>query len=300
MIQSNSNNTTININVREIFKVLFINKFKIIFFTSFATLLSIIYSQTIPDEYISKAILAEQNSSSQSIPNQYRRVASLAGFAFASASDSNKLSIAIEKVKSLDFFKNFISKHDLFYTLIGVSGWDKSKNLLINNDDYFDEINNKWIADIPFAVQGKPSIQTAHKEFLSKFSISNDPKTNFTIISMKHYSPNVAKNILDLIILEVNSTTKIADIELSRRTIEFLENEISTTNLSDIKSGLNELIKENIKKIALANSSPEYLLQVVSSPIAPEYKSSPKRSLIVFLTFIFSLFLSSLATCIPV
>jgi LPS O-antigen subunit length determinant protein (WzzB/FepE family) len=295
---SNNIKPSSEIDLGEIFRILLKNKYKIITTTAICSILAVFFSLSIPNEYVSRAVLAEEGGGSKGLPSQYASVASMAGIDLGSSNGSNKLSIAIEKVKSLDFFEDFLEKHNLYYEIMGVSGWDSSSDVLINNDDFFDKKNNKWIADIPFAIEGKPSTQTIHREFLSNFSISKDAKTDFTIVSMKHYSPFVAKNILDLIIDDVNEMTRLNDISSARQSIKFLQTELIKTNISDLKVGLNELIKKNIEKIAVANSSPEYLLKVISSPVAPELKSAPKRSLIVLLTLFISFFISCTIVCL--
>ena len=79
---------------------------------------------------------------------------------------------------------------------------------------------------------------------------------------------------------------------MSQESIKYLQKERSSTQLTDVKSGINDIIKNRIETIALANASTEYLVKVLSEPYIPELKSLPDRKLIVilscFLSFIFS------------
>ena len=110
---------------------------------------------------------------------------------------------------------------------------------------------------------------------------------------MMHYSPYVAKDLLDLIILEINQMTQNEDIASSQNSIKFLEAEYQKIKVSDVRSGINNLIEKQLETIAVANSSPEYLFKILSPPNAPEIKSLPDRKFIVILSFLFSLFFSS-------
>ena len=65
---------------------------------------------------------------------------------------------------------------------------------------------------------------------------------------------------MDLIIHDINYKTKNEDIQVAQRTIDFLEKEAAKTQLSSILLAINNLIEQQIV-IALANASPEYLLE---------------------------------------
>ena len=80
----------------------------------------------------------------------------------------------------------------------------------------------------------------------------------------------------------------------AQRSIDYLQNEISNTLISDIRSALNNLIQTQIETMMIANATPEYLFKVLSQPIAPEEKFSPNRSIICILSFILAFITSSL------
>ena len=111
---------------------------------------------------------------------------------------------------------------------------------------------------------------------------------------MDHFSPHVAKKILEIFIKEINETTRKEDISTAQQIISYLEEENLNTRNIDLKLGINSLIQSQIKKIAIANSSPQYVLKVISPPYAPESKFSPSRSLIVLIGFFLGSIFSSM------
>ena len=165
---------------------------------------------------------------------------------------------------------------------------------MIIDPEIYDTKENKWISEDRFAKNGKPSIQKAHRDFLYNLSIDVDKQTKFVYISFAHFSPNVAKKVLDSILFEINEISRTEDIAMSEESIKYLQKERAGTQFTQVKSGINSIIQNRIETIALAKASQEYLVKVLSEPYVPELKSLPDRKTIVILSFIFSFILSSI------
>ena len=119
-------------------------------------------------------------------------------------------------------------------------------------------------------------MQSAHRKFMKKFSISRDKVTGIIYIYFEHYSPYVAKELLDTVIFEINEYKRILDRTTAEKTIEFLEKELEKTKFLNVKVGINGVIQRKIEEKALTNVSPEYFLKVISKPKIPELQSKPK------------------------
>ena len=79
-------------------------------------------------------------------------------------------------------------------------------SLVINPEIY--NVKEKWVSESSFARNGKPSIQSAHRDFIYNLSIDIDKKTQFVHISFQHFSPYVAKKVLDNILFEINEISR--------------------------------------------------------------------------------------------
>lgn len=284
------------IDLIDLFSVLWKKKVYIIIFSSIVSISSIFYALSIPNVYISKAVVAPTQNSEGNISglaSQYSSIASIAGISLPT-SKSDKLSMGIEVMQSFIFFENFINKYDYLYKLQAVNSWDKNNNILIANPKVYDEDLKKWISTNEFTIDGKPTIQKAHRDFLKNFTVSQDKKTGFVTLSISHYSPYVAKELLDSLILELNLISKNEAIKMAEDSISFLTQALTSTQLNDIREGINNVIIKQIEIITFANSNPEYLIKNLSPPIAPELKSEPKRSIIVIMISI----LGGLIICI--
>ena len=283
------------IDFQEVFLVLWKEKIKITFICFLAGLFGIFFSLSISNTYTSRAILAsagDSNSGLSGLASQYAGVASLAGISIPSSGKVDKVGQGMESIQSLSFFEELITE-DLYIKLQAADGWNRDTNTLIIHPGMYDVETKKWVSTQIFSVNGKPTIQSAHRGLLNNLSIFIDNKTGFVKLSFEHYSPYVAQEILDLIILQINNNSKLEDIAIAQDSIEYLKNEVKNTQLTDLRFVINSLIQKQIETIALANASPEYLLKTLSEPYPPEIKTGPDRKIITIVIFLFGFILSS-------
>jgi len=280
------------IDIFKIIEILKNKKYFIILMTLIGTTLGFVSSINSSNIYTSKAVVvASSQSESSNAKSQLSGFASLAGVSLASG-ETNKTDNAIEIMKSLKFFENYIYKNNFFYPLMAAEDWDKETDTLIIDDKIFNQNTNKWVSKSENNIDGRPSSQEAHLVFLNNLTISKRKGTSIIEISIKHFSPNTAKTFLDQLIKDINEMIREGDIQDSRRQLKFLEEEIAKTQLSEIKYQLSSLVQSQVQTIMLANKNPEYVFKVLSGPISPEIKSGPQRVMVIILSFLLSIILS--------
>ncbi len=295
MDAENSKPLDTTFDLKELFDIFWKNKIKIISSSIILSFLITLGSYFFPNQYTSSAILAPSKGTSDlsQLAGQYSGIANLVGLELG-GSDIDDVFQGMEIIKSLDFFEKIISKNDLFFKLFAVNGWNSKDNSLKVNRDFYIPESNKWVYSGNFSFEGKPSLQSSHRKFMKKFSISRDKVTGIIYIFFEHYSPYVAKELLENVIYEINEYKRVIDREAAEKTIEFLEKELEKTKILNVKIGINSLIQRKIEEIALTNVSPEYFLKVISKPRVPELKSMPKRGIILTVSLIISFIASYL------
>ena len=292
----NSNDVSVyndDINLYELFFALWKRKFFIIFITFLSGLLTIQYSLSLPNIYTSTALLspASQQDSAGGMLSRYSGMASIAGISLPSSS-ANKSTEAIARISSFDFFNKFIYPNISIQNLMAVEKWNPQQNTLKYNEEIFNSITGEWVRKVSFPLSVNPSPQEAYKAFKKIMSISQDGKTSFISISIKHQSPFVAKEWVTNIITEINRSMRDDDKNKAIKSINFLNSQFEKINYEEIKKSLSSLQQEQMKSLMLIEANDDYIFTVLNSPISPELKSEPKRSSIVifgtFLGFIFS------------
>ena len=271
------------IDLRELFNVLLEGKWIIVYVTAFISIIGVIYSLLLPNLYESKAILVPVNSSSgiSGALGSYSGLAGLAGISLPSGGDEGNSAKAIEKINSLSFFKNNILPNIHLPDLMAVKSWNSKKNTLAFDDSIYDTKSNTWIRDYSYPQQQIPSAQESFEVFKIKhLSLSEDKISGFITLSIKHQSPFVAKQWVELVVNEVNAFYRQKDKLESEKAVSYLNQQISMTGLSEIKEVLAQLLQEETKKLTLIEANQYYVFDYIDPPAAMEKKSEPKRALI--------------------
>ena len=271
------------IDLRELFSVLWQGKKSIVIGGLLGAILSVGYALSLPNIYTAEAVMAPkaEGSGLSGLAGQFGGLAGLAGIDIGGGGAS-KTQIALETLKSRSFFAEYIYE-DVLVALMAAKGWDSKSGNLILNDDIYDSASRKWIRDAPASLKKKPSVQEAHEVFIGKLLVTVEKRTGFVRLEVKHYSPLVARDWVLAVLGGIETSVKEKEVQEAERSILFLKSEISETSLVSLKEVFASLIEEQTKKVVLANASREYVFEVIEPPVAAERKSEPMRPLICIL-----------------
>jgi hypothetical protein len=275
------------IDLRELFYVLLRGKWIIVSLTAFASTVGVIYSLYLPNIYESKALIVPVNSSSgiSGALGSYSGLAGLAGISLPSGGDKSNSAKAIKKISSLSFFENNILPNIYLPDLMAVKSWNSKTNTLTFDDSIYDTNSNTWIRDSSYPQQQIPSAQQSFGVFKTQHLTLNEDKiSGFITLSIKHQSPFVAKQWVELVVNEVNAFYRQKDKSESEKAVSYLNQQISTTGLSEIKQVIAQLLQEETKKLTLIEANQYYVFDYIDPPAVMENKSEPKRSLICILS----------------
>jgi hypothetical protein len=274
------------LDLQELFNIVLEGKLIISSVTVFISIIAVIYSLLLPNIYESKALVVPVNSSSgiSGALKSYSGLAGLAGISLPSGGEESNSVKAIDKITSLSFFENNILPNIYLPDLMAVKAWEYKTNTIVFDESIFDTKSNSWIREYSYPKQQIPSAQESFEEFLTKhLSLSKDKKSGFITISIKHQSPYLAKQWVELIVNEINDFYRQKDKLESEKAVTYLNQQVSATTFSEIKEVLAQLMQEEIKKLTLIEANEFYVFDYIDPPAAMEKKSEPKRSLICIL-----------------
>ena len=273
------------IDLRELFYVLLERKWIIVSLTAFVSIIGVIYSLSLPNIYQSNTMLVPVNSSSgiSGALGNYSGLAGLAGISLPAGGDEGNSAKAIQKITSLSFFENNILPNIYLPDLMAVKSWNSKTNIVDFDENIYDTSNNTWIRDFSYPQKQIPSSQESYAVFKGHLSLSEDIKSGFITLSIKHQSPFVAKQWVELVVNEVNAFYRQKDKSESEKAVSYLNQQISMTSLSEIKQVLAQLLQEEIKKLTLIEANQYYVFDYIDPPSVMEKKSEPKRALICIL-----------------
>lgn len=283
------------IDLKDLFIALWKGKWIIISVSFLAAVVAIVYALSLPNIYKSEALLApaeERNGGGLSaLAGQFGGLASLAGVNLGGAS-GDKVTIALELLKSRQFIGEFIEKNDLKPAIMAVERWDQTSNSLLYDETVFEKDTQTWVREVNPPKKPEPSILEVHKIFLQEnLTVSQDKETSFVKLSVKHVSPYVAKHIASKLVEAINSQMRQNDINDAQKSIDYLNDALMKTNVADMQQVFYQLIEKQQQTKMLANVRDEYVLKVIDPPIVAEEKSGPKRAIICVLFVMVGAFL---------
>ena len=273
------------IDLGELFSVLWAGRIKIIAITIVFAVASVIYALSVPNQYKATALLAPAQSDGGGLSGalgQMGGLASLAGISLGGG-ESGEGQIAQEIMKSWSYIEGFIADNDLAVELAAVQGWSKGPNELQINDSVYDTENKQWLVENEAGVTGPPSSWSLFQAFSGRLAVSEDKKSGLVSVSIEYYSPLIAKQWVDLYVESINRFMQQRQVNKVSRNIEYLQEQIGKTSIAEMQEVFYSIIEEQTKNKMLAEASPDYAFVAVGPSMVPEEKSQPKRALICIL-----------------
>ena len=272
------------IDLRELFMVLWKDKLWIIGITFIAAVLSVLVALWLPNIYRAEALLAadEEGGGLAGLAGQYGGLASLAGISLPSGGSSEK-AVGIATLQSRQFIADFVERHDILLPLMAAKSFDWSTEELSYDKKIYDVDTQSWTREVKAPLTPKPSAQEADEQFREILAVSEDSETGFVTISVEHLSPIVAQQWVTWMVSDLNEEMMLDATAEAQQSIDYLTDQLKNTQVVALEEVFYSLIEEQTKTIMLANSRPEYLFKTIDPAIVPEEESSPKRALICVL-----------------
>lgn len=254
----------------------------------------VIFALSKPNVYTAEALLSPvSEQSGLKIPGQLGGLAALAGVNLGGLSGGgDNTKVALEILKSRDFITKFISKHELLIPIMAAKGWDRTENVLIIDEEIYDTASAKWIREVKAPYSAEPSLLEAYKAFDELLKVSEDKLSGMVTVSVTYFSPTVAKRWVDQLVQDLNQTMRDQELREAENSIAYLNRQIETTQLAEVRTMLYSLIEEQTKTLMLANVRDEYVFKVIDPAVIEEEKSGPMRAFIVILFGLLGGFLS--------
>lgn len=273
------------IDLAELWCAIWAGKWIIIAITTVFAIASVAYALSLPNIYKSEALLAPaaQEQSGGGLAAKFGGLASLAGISLGGGGGIDKTALALEIMKSRVFIAKFIEQHQLLVPLMATKGWNRTTNELIFDADIYDAANKKWIREVKAPFKAEPSTQESFKEFKKIVSTSQEKTSSMVTITVKHYSPEIAKQWVDWLIDAINLEMKTRDLSEAHKSIAYLEQQLGKTKLNELQNVLYQIIEEQTKTIMFAEVREQYAFKTIDPALVPELKAEPKRALICVL-----------------
>ena len=169
---------------------------------------------------------------------------------------------------------------------MAAKGWDDESNtFIIDKNAVFNTATNRWM-------ESEPTDFEIFEKFSRMLSATQDKKSLLVYISFEHYSPIFAKEVVELLLSEINQQTSQRRLKLTEKYISSHKLKIVEENSQIIIDNISRLILEQQRLQMLAELSDSYLFNVLEYPLV-EKKSGKRRSIIVIASTLLGIFIDN-------
>ena len=270
------------IDLRELFGVLWTNKIRIIVITGLISLSSIVISLMMTNYYTSESVLIARDQQDSGSLSEFSGVASLVGVDLSG--DGASVFKVLEIIQSREFTKHLITFDNVLPSIMAAESYDTSSKKIIFDPEIYDEESKTWTREPSANGNVIPSHLEAHREYADMLSVMKDKITGLISIKIEHVSPVFAHDFLSLIIQEANNLNREIDVKTTTKALTYLKAELSQTPQVEIKKSISKLIENQLETKMMASIYDDYILIPLEPPFIPDKKSGPVRSLIVILS----------------
>lgn len=281
------------ISLYDIFSALKRQKRPIAICTGLAALVGFLYaifSTPLYTAAITLGITAESGGALEGVGGQLGSIASLAGINLSGGGTEKDKYIAI--LKSRELGEHFIAEHSLMPHLfpdrwnVEAARWNEkrpglasrvatgiSKALATISGD------EGWREPSPV-----PTLPQAYKKFEEIKSVSEDPLVGLITVNFRFRDPNLAAEWANAYVAMANEKIRKDVVIETTRAIDYLRSEAEKTTITGLRDRIYGLIENQLGKVMLANSRPQYAFHVLDKAVVPAESSHPKRGLIIILS----------------
>ncbi|WP_406667095.1 Wzz/FepE/Etk N-terminal domain-containing protein [Gallaecimonas sp. GXIMD1310] len=275
------------IDLRELFSAIWAGKWLIAAVTTVFAVAAVVIALYLPNIYKSDVLLAPASNQEKSglagLASQFGGLASLAGINLGGGS-TDQTTLALQVLKSREFIGQFITEHHILVPLMAAKDWDRGTGHLIIDPELYSEKSQQWVRKASAPYKPEPSLQEAYKKFTKHvLGVSQDKESGMVTISVSFYSPDMAQQWVTWLVKDLNNVMRQRDMAEAQKSIQYLDAQISKTNLADMRSMLYQLVEQQTKTLMFAKVRDEYAFKTVDPAIVPLEKNKPKRALIAVL-----------------
>ena len=258
--------------------------------TGLFAIFSVVWVTSLEDQFTAEVSLTPNDSQGENmlsgLSSQLGGLAGLAGMNIGSGA-TNSADVALETLSSRNFIQAYITKNNLLPFLLAGKSWSPESKAIVYDSSVFDYENSTWVRVPPKGKDVIPSAWEGYDSFMNMLNVESTPQSGIVKISFESISPEVSLMVVNSLVTELNLLMRRTAIEESKRSIEYLENQIAGTSVAEVRAALSRLIEEQTKTLMLAQVREDYSFKVVAAPVYPEDKSNPKRAfLCIIITFL--------------
>jgi len=143
-----------------------------------------------------------------------------------------------------------------------------------------------------------PDIWRVYRMLSAIINVDEDKMTGLLTLSVTLRDPELAAQLANALVVRLNDYVRQQEVVNTQANLKFLNQELRSTQVEEMRMVLFELIKKEQQKSMLLNTRKQYVFKVIDAAIAPDMKVAPNRGKIVLGAIVISGFLVFIALVI--
>jgi uncharacterized protein involved in exopolysaccharide biosynthesis len=293
--QNNSTNDN-EIDLRELFAVLWRGKRLIIICVILAIMLASLYLRLAERKYTVRYVFAPV-ASENSGPNLggLGGLASLAGVSLPTSSSSDFLTYKF-LLKSEEVAARILKDRDLLVSVFS-SEWDTERELFRQPTSgplrsVVRGLKNLLTGNEPSAYI-PPNAARLSKWMNEVFSSSEDRDTGFLTLSAETTEPALMVDVITRATQETDQLLKERYVATAEQTVSFYQQQLNKARAREHREALAKLIAQEDQKLMLASKGSYFVAEPITEPYVSLGPTSPKASLVLALSVVLGGFLGA-------
>jgi len=242
--------------------------------TGSITLITIFYSLLVTPMYESYAVLTKSAAIDEQVSSSsLSDVATFVGL--GDMVESGEQKVAVTRALSRTYFLDRIYRNSFllscFLSECDTKNFDRVEDFYSNGDP-----------EVPFGL--------AYRTYRQVFIIR--PNIELVYFLVHHKNPDVAYELLKWMIDDVNNYIRDIQIQKAQNSLDFLTQRLITNQNIEIQKIIAALIQKDYQTLALSQQTKDYAFETIDMPIYPEDRFFPRRTLMVSVAFLGSIFLA--------
>jgi uncharacterized protein involved in exopolysaccharide biosynthesis len=174
-------------------------------------------------------------------------------------------------------------------SLVGVNllgaNMDRKAQAVLNSRRLIEEFIKRHVPLEELSGGGAPlTLWKAVEAFADDvLEIQESQLSGVTVVAIEWTDPNVSARWANDFVALANELLRTRALDESTRNIRYLNDQISKTDVVELRRVLYNLVENEAKTQMLANARPEYAFTIIDPAVPPEIRWYPKRTLIVLL-----------------
>jgi uncharacterized protein involved in exopolysaccharide biosynthesis len=268
------------IDLLELWNIVWAGKWLIVAMTAAAVVLSVIFALLQTNIYRAEAVLAPAESGQSAgggLASQFGGAAALLGVNLGGSGGST-VTTAIAIMTSREFIGRFIEERGLLVPLFA-GKWDNTSKTSLIDPETYDEQNQRWLLE-----NGQPTQLEAYRKFNEVLNISAPNRdTGLVNVSIDWQDPVLASRWVNQLVADINRDIRLRDVAEANNAISYLRQQLEATQLVEMQRVFFQLIESQTRITMLADVRDEYVFRVIDSAVVPDQKVAPRRSLIAII-----------------